>query len=232
MSKDEFENKINDFIKKISTYKKVEAVFNPWRESDKYDKKNLDTAEIRCKNLNNYLKERQNAKYILIGEAPGYRGCKFSGIPFTSERILENNRNFKESDFKCTSDRKTTWAEPTATIVWKAMNELQISCTDWVAWNAFPFHPYNQEKGYLSNIKKKKGFKKNIELLEKSEGFLKDFINLFSSAIIITVGDRATQALISINKEYKNKIKYTHVTHPANGGKKEFIKALRDYIKE
>ena len=35
-----------------------------------------------------YLEERADAPLLLVGEAPGYRGARVSGIPFTSERQL------------------------------------------------------------------------------------------------------------------------------------------------
>ena len=39
-----------------------------------------------------YLEARADAPLLLVGEAPGYRGARISGIPFTSERQLTGSR--------------------------------------------------------------------------------------------------------------------------------------------
>ena len=41
-------------------------------------------AAIRAANLKAYLGARLHPRLMLVGEAPGYRGCRFSGIAFTS----------------------------------------------------------------------------------------------------------------------------------------------------
>ena len=43
---------------------------------------------VRRRNLRQYLEAFAGAQYLLIGEAAGYCGCRFSGIPFTCETQL------------------------------------------------------------------------------------------------------------------------------------------------
>ena len=43
-------------------------------------------ANLRRRRLREYLGSREDAPFLLVGEAPGYRGARISGIPFTSER--------------------------------------------------------------------------------------------------------------------------------------------------
>ena len=42
-------------------------------------------AAVRRRNLRRYLEAFVSARFVLVGEAAGYAGCRFSGIPFTCE---------------------------------------------------------------------------------------------------------------------------------------------------
>ena len=70
-----------------------------------------------------YVASRVDAPILLVGEAPGYRGARVSGIPFTSERQLTG----------------TGPAEATATIVHRVLGELDFE-DDVMLWNIVPTH--------------------------------------------------------------------------------------------
>jgi uracil-DNA glycosylase len=81
-------------------------------------------SELRRVRLARYLHERRRTRVMLVGEAPGYRGARVSGIPFTSERQLSG----------------TGPAEATATIVQRTLAELGLA-DELLLWNLVPTHP-------------------------------------------------------------------------------------------
>src|SRR5262249_53984149 len=65
------------------------AVFNPWWQVDEENDISSHSPAIRRKHLAVYFSERLGkARVAIVGEALGYRGGHFSGIPMTSERML------------------------------------------------------------------------------------------------------------------------------------------------
>jgi uracil-DNA glycosylase family 4 len=81
-------------------------------------------SEVRRTRLRDHLEARAGATTILVGEAPGYRGARVSGVPFTSERQLTGAGP----------------AEATATVVHRVLAELGIE-DDVLLWNVVPTHP-------------------------------------------------------------------------------------------
>jgi hypothetical protein len=49
-------------------------------------------AAIRAATLLAYMEARSRPTLLLVGEAAGYQGCRFSGIAFTSERTLPTSQ--------------------------------------------------------------------------------------------------------------------------------------------
>lgn len=81
-------------------------------------------SELRRGRLRAYLREREHAPVVLVGEAPGYRGARVSGIPFTSERQLGGAGP----------------AEASATIVHRVLAGLGVE-DEVLLWNVVPTHP-------------------------------------------------------------------------------------------
>ena len=82
-------------------------------------------ARLCRERLERYLAERARAPLLLVGEAPGYRGTRVSGLPFTSERQLTGGGP----------------AEATATIVHRVLSELGLE-DEVLLWNVVPTHPH------------------------------------------------------------------------------------------
>lgn len=251
-----FKKNVENFIKELQSFEKMENVFNPWQDDgDKEHDLDEDSPKKRAENLRVYLLARENAKYVLIAEAPGYQGCHFSGIPMTSERLiltnnayglegLERTSDYREQNNKLAETKiyttkypngrniaktviKNGFAEPTATIVWKQMvDELDIKPTDFVLWNAFPFHPYNAKYGYLSN---RKPADNELELTKE---ILVNFLDMFTKKeLICCIGNVSQVFLANLkNGKYKDLCKDKEVRHPANGGANYFRNGIQALI--
>ena len=206
------------------------GLFNPWYHQDKKNDLVPNAPDIRRKQLETYLTERQqSAKYLFIAEALGYQGGHFTGIAMTSERILLGFQEEKygvkpEHVFKTEQPNRTSrpdliekgMSEPTATIMWGALKDLGIDPYEVVLWNAVPWHPYNPDKGMLSNRTPLAGE------MEAGLKHLKKFISLFNNPKIVAVGRKCEQSLSELG------IEYIGVRHPANGGAPKFRRQLAD----
>jgi len=95
---------------------RIGGTFNQYAEGPR--------AALLRERLAAYLAAREDAPVLLVGEAPGYRGARVSGLPFTSERQLTGRGP----------------AEATATIVQRALRELGLA-GHVLLWNVVPTHP-------------------------------------------------------------------------------------------
>lgn len=97
--------------------------------------------EICRYNLENYLLflSEVHPRVVLVGEAPGYRGCQLTGIPFTDERELLNPDNyFGLGDWRRCKGTGTQY-EASSAAIWQGLRDNGLVP---LMWNAFPFHPY------------------------------------------------------------------------------------------
>ena len=203
------------------------AVFNPGWQVDKQNDIGRNAPAIRRKHLRAYLHRRlDKVQLVVIGEALGYRGGHFSGIPMTSERILlgkKENVGIKPdhvfSSFKASRTSKPEqcpdgFSEPTATIVWGSLLRLGLKPEEFVLWNAFPWHSFNPRRGLLSNRMPNKS--------ERSDGLsvLSAFLDLFPCEEVVALGNIAASQLQTLNVESHR------VRHPASGGAKLFRQGI------
>ena len=194
-------------------------VFNPWWQVDKENDIGLQAPKIRREQLRAYMCDRlEKARLAIVGEALGYRGGHFTGIPMTSECILlGRNENVAIQATKFFSDvdpRRTSkpakcrdgFSEPTATIVWSTLLELGLRPEQFVLWNAFPWHSFNPRRGMLSNRTPNKS--------ERAAGLpvLKGFLKLFPCDEVVALGRIAAAQLETID------VAADCIRHPASGG--------------
>jgi uracil-DNA glycosylase len=227
------------------------AVFNPWWQVDRENDVDRNAPAIRRRHLRAYLRERRGkAKLVVIGEALGYRGGHFSGIPMTSERILLGKkkdvltalyeRRYLPGRVRNgghrpplqiiagVRPRRTSkpgkcpdgFSEPTATIVWSLLLRLGLKPQQFVLWNACPWHSFDPRRGMLSN--------RMPTQKEQSAGLsvLKAFLDLFPCDEIVALGNVAASQLKELNVESHR------VRHPASGGAKLFRQQIEKIVKE
>jgi hypothetical protein len=183
------------------------SAFNQYRDVDL----ELDIpngAAVRRRNLGHYLETFADARFVLVGEAAGYAGCRFSGIPFTCEAQLVGAEPLgwvRGKDVARSSTRETLWVERSARIVWQALGER----ADCVLWNAFPWHPFGQA-GPLSNRAPGRDLSDGLEVL-------RCLLASFPSARPYAIGRVAQRALESIG------VSAPYIRHPSHGGKRKFM---------
>lgn len=187
------------------------GAFNQYAEVDpELDVPGADV--IRLRNLESYLNAFEAARFVLVGEAPSFYGCRFSGIPFTSEELLLGSKPLswvKGLSFTRTSVRGTLMKEHSASIVWETIGRRR----DIVLWNAFPWHSHKESE---KNINRKPASKEIIRAADSLEKFLR----LFAGCKVLAIGRTAEHALREIGVDAQ------YIRHPARGGKPAFKEGL------
>jgi uracil-DNA glycosylase len=176
----------------------IGTTFNPYRDTDP----SLDrqgAAAVRLENLADHLRVRPRPLLLLVGEAAGYAGCRFSGIAFTSERSLPPERR--------TSRDPRGHVEHSASIVHRLLRELDLE-DETVLWNVCPTHPAGSTP--LSNRTPRQGE------LAAGRPFLVRLMSILQPAVVVAVGVQAARALPRL----------ATVRHPANGGAAAFRAGL------
>lgn len=186
--------------------------FNPWIEHDPLTDAHADAAAQRLARLRRHLE--CDARWLLVGEAPGYQGAKVSGIPFTSERLIgEDAIPRVQCGHARLSTRPRPWSEPSATIVWKTLQGLGIA-EHAILWNAFPWHPY--KPGLLHS--NRTPTPKEREL---GRPVLLALLDAFPDARVFAIGRQAEHTMEGMG------IAATPLRHPSMGGATAFRAGLR-----
>lgn len=213
---------VKNFIDGLARYTS-EHVFNPWRDYDPRYDIGPEAPAIRRQNLYDYLRPRLGrAKYMIVAEAVGYQGGRFTGIAITCERMLLNwhksvgsdvvlghagmRTSSPTSDFITKQTQKDKgFNEPTDTVVWGSLLENNIDPRDVLLWNIFPFHPHRADEP-LSNRTP------TPDELKSGFPYTAQLIALSAAPTLLAVGKSAAGTLADFG------IQATALRHPANGG--------------
>ncbi|MGI9296557.1 MAG: uracil-DNA glycosylase [Gammaproteobacteria bacterium] len=208
------QNTIVDFVDRLSCACALEDTFNPWRDVCELDAEPSLAPGKRALRLQQHL--TRDARYILVGEAPGYQGCRYSGIAFTSEYLLIEGAIPGVSLKNRITSRTRAMKEPSATMVWDTLYRLDIA-DHTVLWNAFPFHP-SKPKTTLSNRPP------SAEELHFGRPVLEELLSFYRTPTVIAVGKNAAKSL------EEGGIPHKAVRHPSMAGKPEFVKGMTSII--
>lgn len=202
--------KLENFVEELATMEVPTNVYNQY--SYKY-KEN----QVRRENLRIYLKKMAEIKpqVIFIGEAPGYRGCRLTGVPFTSEDLLMNNIKGlqlfgREAGYRLEAEKDKLFKEATASIMWETFLKYNIIP---LGWNAFPFHPHKEGMPESNRTPLQKE-------LFIGEGPLLQMLEIFNIKQVVAVGRKSEGSLKRLN------ISAHQVRHPAQGGKNQFVEGV------
>ena len=170
---------------------------------------------IRRQNLRNYLSSfTQMPTLLLVGEAPGPNGCRFSGVPFTNEyQLFHNLLPFKGQP---TSQTDKLYAEVSANVMWETLRDCH---PHFLLWNSIPLHPHRPDDFLSIRTPKTAEIFAYLHVLES-------LITILQPAHVLAVGHKAENALNRLGT------KATYIRHPSHGGVNDFKGAIRHYIQE
>ena len=216
---------VDGFIADLAAFSRP-RVFNPWSDYDRLNDCGPGAPAIRRENLQRYLAERVGrARLLLVAEAAGYQGAKFSGIAMTSERQLvaspAGGSEFFEGPKRRTSResvRPAGFTEPTATIVWGRMREAGLHGRDWVNWNAFAWHPQGAT-ALRNRTPTPEEFQAGLQALRQ-------FLALFPTVPVVAVGEKSRGILEQLQVPV-----VAAVRHPANGGATGFREGISTLLR-
>jgi len=189
-------------------------LFNPYNnvnaELDRFD-----AVAIRRENLHGYIADHeQRIELLLVAEAPGPWGCRFSGVPITSESQLE------DPEFPAvgrqSSLRDEPYSEYSATIYWKLLQPFYRST---FVWNTVPLHPHRNNEPLSIRAPRQEEINEFLPLLSEIVAFVQP-------KKVLAVGRKAENALQRIGAVC------TYVRHPSQGGARLFEHGVRSALGE
>lgn len=209
---------IDRFVAALAAEPPAAGLFNPYARDG-------GPAAAACRyNLHRYMTtmQQRDPPWLLVGEAPGYRGCRLTGIPFTSEAVLWPREEGSDGfglwgDAACwRRSRKggRPQAEATATIVWRTVGALEVLP---LLWNALPFHPHRLDRPDSNRTPSR-------EELSLGRPYLLALLALFPAARPVAVGQKAAGALARWG------INALEVRHPSHGGAHRFAAQLAQVV--
>jgi hypothetical protein len=192
----------------------TDELYNLYRDRNE----ELDVAEapaIRRQNLRNYLACYDEAPPLfLLAEAPGPWGCRFSGVPITSEAQLADD--VFPIDGERTSRDVDLHSEYSAGIFWRV---LKPHFPQFFVWNSVPLHPHDPGEPLSIRTPRRTEVREWQDLLVA-------LLDALDPERILAVGRKAERTLDEAGADP------TYVRHPSQGGAKKFESGVRRSLAE
>jgi hypothetical protein len=169
---------------------------------------------IRRANLRSYLNAYDELPDVfLLAEAPGPWGCRFSGVPITSEAQL------LDTTFPVHGDRTSITGSPhteySAGIHWRVLARYFPA---FLTWNTVPFHPHR--RGEPLSIRTPTAGE-----IDAFVSVVKSFLGVIQPRYVAAVGRKAQRALDRLD------VPNTYVRHPSQGGARIFEEQVIELLK-
>ncbi len=195
-----------NIINKLKSRPSTTNVYNPYKNN-----KIANNLKLYFE----YLYTKNQKDILLIGEAPGYLGCKITGIPFTSGDLFKNSEIEMFKALNQDIYLEKVEGELTATIVWELLkNKEKLP----VLWNSFPFHPFTEDDENSNRAPSAKEIK-------EGEWYIQELVRIFDPKTIAAIGRKGEKTL---KRLYHDDIQY--IRHPSYGGKAEFINGMNKIL--
>lgn len=199
-------NALAEIIDRLADIPSSVDLFNQYVDATAADLR--DAAAIRKRNLYRYLTSFETGPEILVlAEAPGPWGCRYTGIPITSEEQLKDD-SFPVRGQTSTSGPATP--EYSARIFWRVMRPFY---NRFLVWNAVPFHPHHADNIDSIRTPRTSELKQFAPLTEQ-------ILAYFNPKTILALGRRPEKQLAYLN------VDATYVRHPSQGGAKQFEESM------
>ena len=175
----------------------------------------------RRRNLATYLREMldRSPKVLLVGEAPGFRGMRITGVPFTSRTMFQGPPNAfglfgPGKGYVLPAEAAGVAAEPTATVMWEVLAEFEFLP---LLWSACPWHTHVPGRP-LSN--------RTPTVSEAAQGtpFWQALTEEFPIETVVAVGNVAHRSL------QRSGLDVPKIRHPAHGGRSGFKLGLQELL--
>ncbi len=201
------------FEKELFPVPSTPGLFNQYLD----DNPELDLPEghlTRRENLKSYLDAfPAPPRILLVGEAAGPWGCRFSGIPFTSERqLLAPGFPVKGQR---SGRRERPYSEASGTVLWGV---LAPQFPRFFIWNAVPIHPHRPDNPLTIR-------RPNREEVKTFGGILRKAVSVLGPEKVLALGKVAESSLGLLE------IECAYVRHPAQSGAAEFRRAVEGFFR-
>ena len=205
--------RIDELLERLTALPQREDYVNMYRDDGP------PGGAVRRRNLRLALEQgrQRGPDLLLIGEAPGYLGCRRTGVPFTSVPLLLGGITELEQfgaarGYAAADPAERPRHEITASIVYRELAALRCYA---VGWNAAPLHPQRAGNPRSNRTPRAAELAEGLPLLAA-------FLTLFPGVPVAAMGRLAARQLQRLG------VAHRVLRHPAQGGATLFRQQLRE----